>query len=283
MILNIHNNPRDANHKHLPNSTHMDKKIGFWGYVTEVNSTTNRVTVQASTGQIFPGIPVYSQEWVVKEDGKDFVSGSRNLPPVNSRVFVIMPTYTASGAFVLCSGYAPGEKDTHNLYGNEQNKSEKNRILEKITQGGWHFQENYDSGKLTFESNDNNISIELMLKDETENSKTNPKGIKIKAWKHVININQNGIKLEADSDTTIDAGENKIVLNGKEIDLNGNSKSLVTYAALNTALSTFLSQLTMALTTTPIIGNGSPQTVWTSLPSSIDISAAEQKNVKVGG
>lgn len=69
----------------------------------------------------------------------------------------------------------------------------------------------------------------------------------------------------------------------KQIKLNGGTKQLVTWAELNTALTTFLQQLTIALTTTPIAGNGAPQPAWTGLPTSIDISAAKTTTVVTGG
>lgn len=86
-----------------------------------------------------------------------------------------------------------------------------------------------------------------------------------------------GLKIEAGEDTEIKAGS------GKKIKLNGDSKQFVTWAELNQALTTFLKQLTVALTTTPIAGNGAPQPTWTSLPTSIDISAAKTQTVVTGG
>ena len=86
----------------------------------------------------------------------------------------------------------------------------------------------------------------------------------------------------SDSGLIVDSGDRDISITGSEIHLNGDTKSLVTYAALNTALSTFLSQLTIALTKTPILGNGVLQPTWTGLPTSIDISAAEATTVKTG-
>jgi phage gp45-like len=74
-----------------------------------------------------------------------------------------------------------------------------------------------------------------------------------------------------------------ILIDGDSVEINGDGKRLVTYAELNSALSTFLTGLTTALTTTPIIGNGSPQPAWTGLPTSIDISASETSTVKTGG
>jgi len=77
--------------------------------------------------------------------------------------------------------------------------------------------------------------------------------------------------------------DGKILLKGQEINLNGNSKQFVTWTELNTALSQFVTLLNTALTTTPIIGNGSPQSTWTGLPTNIDISAAKTTTIKTGG
>lgn len=81
----------------------------------------------------------------------------------------------------------------------------------------------------------------------------------------------------------IAATEGTLKINvAEKIELNGNDKNFVTWAELNSALSTFLTQLTTALTTTPIVGNGSAQT-WTGLPTSIDISAAKTTTIVTGG
>lgn len=73
------------------------------------------------------------------------------------------------------------------------------------------------------------------------------------------------------------------VTTDKKIELNGNDKQLVTWSELNQALSQFLTQLTTALKTTPIIGNGSPQAEWAGLPTQIDISSAKTTTVVTGG
>lgn len=76
-------------------------------------------------------------------------------------------------------------------------------------------------------------------------------------------------KVSVDGDTKIDAAN---------IELNGNDKRLVTYAELKAAMD----KLWIALTTTPIAGNGSPQPSWTGI-TSIDISASETQTIKTGG
>jgi hypothetical protein len=77
--------------------------------------------------------------------------------------------------------------------------------------------------------------------------------------------------------------DGKIIIEGSEININGKTKQLVTWSELNQALSTFLNQLTLAMTTTPIIGNGSPQASWIGLPTYIDISSAKTTTIKTDG
>lgn len=88
--------------------------------------------------------------------------------------------------------------------------------------------------------------------------------------------NESKVRIESDKGTLKIETE-------KKIELNGNSKQFVTWAELNQALTQFVTQLTLAMTTTPIVGNGSPQATWVNLPTSIDISQAKTTSVVTGG
>lgn len=91
--------------------------------------------------------------------------------------------------------------------------------------------------------------------------------------------------IENDAGDILIASKGGVVnlLAGGNTEINGNTKTFVTYAALNTALETFRSGLLTSLTTTPIAGNGATQPSWTAFPAAIDISAAETTTVKTGG
>lgn len=69
-----------------------------------------------------------------------------------------------------------------------------------------------------------------------------------------------------------------MALSAENITLNGDDKRLVTYAELKAAMD----KLWTAMTTTPIVGNGSTQPTWTGI-TSIDISASETQTIKTGG
>lgn len=204
--VNIQKVRKNSEGRDFENSSPYSNRIGFWGTVDAVNSSTNRVTVISETGITYPGIPVYSSEWVNADDNKDYVTGSRNLPPVGARVFVLMPTRTVTGSFVLCSGYALGESKTRNLFAAEKNKIEKlNTIKEKITQGGWNITENYENGNIQLLSKDGNIKTELNLEEDNSDSENrHKKGVVITAFESVITVNEDGIKIESkNNDVTL--------------------------------------------------------------------------------
>lgn len=192
---------KDSHGRNFENSSPYVDRIGFWGTVDAVNSMTNRVTVISETGVIYPGIPVYSSEWVNADEEKDYVTGSRNLPPIGARVFVLMPTKTVTGAFVLCSGYALGESKTKNLFAAETNQKDKfNTVKEKITQGGWNFTENYEKGNIQLLSKDGKIKAELNIEDDTSDPENrHSTGIVITAFDSVITVNDDGINIKSEN------------------------------------------------------------------------------------
>lgn len=109
-----------------------------------------------------------------------------------------------------------------------------------------------------------------------------------------ISVNTTGdASVSADGDASITAGgdasitaDGNVAIDASTIKLNGDSKSLVTYAALNSALSTFLQGLTAALTGAtyvPPSGTPAPLTWVVPIPTSIDISGAEASSVKTDG
>lgn len=98
-----------------------------------------------------------------------------------------------------------------------------------------------------------------------------------------VKVEDGTMKVQTAKDTELNASQNVKINANTKIELNGNSKQFVTWTELNNALTNFLSQLTIAMTTTPIAGNGAPQPTWTNMPTSIDISAAKTTTVVTGG
>lgn len=190
VIKNIHKTNVTA--PHLPEGNFLAGRIGFWALVTDVNSINNTVTVVSDTGFEYPNIPVMSNEWVTVDDSKDYIPSTRNLPPKNSRVFVLTPTYTATGAFVLCSGFSRGDENIRTLWASGEGELEdKNNCRETKTQGGWDITEEYKNGNTTFKSNDEKIVININTIEDSQ--KSQKKEISIKAWDNSIVIDDKGI------------------------------------------------------------------------------------------
>lgn len=83
-------------------------------------------------------------------------------------------------------------------------------------------------------------------------------------------------------EVTYDAAADSLKVNGfGSVEINGNSKSFVTHAELDAALSAFVTQLGLTLASGS--NGGGPVVFAVSPPSSIDISAAATATVKTGG
>ena len=72
--------------------------------------------------------------------------------------------------------------------------------------------------------------------------------------------------------------QNKIITNGKKIELNGNSKNFVTYAELDIALQKFMVELG-----THTHGSPSGATTPPAKPMSLDISKSKTTTIVTGG
>ncbi len=77
--------------------------FGLWAKVIARHSDDHTVDIMTDRGLKASRIPVASQAWVYTGNGK--TGGKRNLPPVDSYVFVLMPEGQLESGFVLCSGF----------------------------------------------------------------------------------------------------------------------------------------------------------------------------------
>ena len=210
----------------LENSNFLANRIGFWAIVKEQNSLNNTVTVVSDTGYEYSNIPVVSGEWVTVDDNKQYVPSTRNLPPKNSRVFVLTPTYSASGAFVLCSGFTRGDENIRELWAKDNSELEdKNNSRETKTQGGWDITEEYANGNFSAISNDENIKFNVNTTENTQ--KSQPKEVSVTAWGNTIIINENGI-------TITDANNKKIITSNSGVSIKDDNTDIIKYDSSST-------------------------------------------------
>ncbi len=213
-------------------STGLDNRVGFWATVTEVNAKENSVRVLSDTKQEYHGIPVMSKEWV--RDGDDYVTGCRNLPPVGARVFVLVPAGTIASAFVLCSGFTPGDTSTHTLWaGDDEGRA---RIEERVGQGGWVRQESYDTGQVDIASKDEKLLLSVSLANETASLSAwdaaleingRDKKIVLSAWDTVLELTSDGLRIKpknleiaSSGDIVLDAGANSVTVKAARFSVN---------------------------------------------------------------
>ncbi|MHB9296082.1 hypothetical protein PilKf_01836 [Pillotina sp. SPG140] len=142
-------------------------RIGAWGVVQTVHTADNSVDVFID-GILVNHIPVASREWfVTPAEGVEYVSGSRNLPPLNARVFVLMPTGSFEGAFVLCSGLGIYDETHREAFTSgdhdDDADDEENTGLIRTTvlPGNWNIHYRYYDGGIEFVSPDEQTSFLL--------------------------------------------------------------------------------------------------------------------------
>jgi hypothetical protein len=252
---------KDSNLGNVKNQSSQipeNKRYGFWGIVIDVHSKNNTVDVRQGGGLVLKGIPVAcTDEWVC-EYKDDYLAGSRNLPPINARVFVLMPTGTYEGAFVLCSGLSMYEKEHKNKFmaNSDSEEYDKRKTREIVRQGNWKSKYNYNNGsyeiispdektsfKIDYEDKDNpNISGKI-FEDITFNIKNNKEAIfsftdkiktEIKADEKV-SVEAFGSSIEIDKDGNIKVTgkkDNKIEIQG-DINLKANSKVNIDGSVIN--------------------------------------------------
>lgn len=210
---NIHKINAEA--PHLPEGNFLKNRIGFWGIVKDVNSLNNTVTVVSDTGFEYPNIQVKSDEWVTLD--KDYVPSTRNLPPKKSRVFVLTPTFSAVGAFVVCSGFSRGDENIRSLWAKNKNELEdKNNCRETITQGGWDITEEYKNGNFKAVSiSTDEGKIEITLNTTKDDNKSQPQEVSLKAWGNNIVITKDGISLVDKNNNKIDSTSDGIKVTDK--------------------------------------------------------------------
>ncbi len=212
---NIHKTNAEA--PHLPEGNYLANRIGFWAIVKEVNSLNNTVTVVSDTGFEYPNIQVVSDEWVTVDDNKDYIPSTRNLPPKNSRVFVLTPTFTAVGAFVLCSGFSRGDENIRKLWASSESELEnKNNCRETKTQGGWDITEEYANGNFKAVSiSTDEGKIEITLNTTKDDNKSQPQEVSLKAWGNNIVITKDGISLVDKNNNKVDSTSDGIKVTDK--------------------------------------------------------------------
>jgi hypothetical protein len=178
----------------------------MWCKVVKRYSLDHTVDVETAEGFTVTHIPVASREWVTLDDP---VLGERNLPPVNSIVFMCMPTGGIDNAFIFGSCFLP----TFDKHTDEFLQADKEDEAVTKTEGNW---------KRTFDK----VTGDLELVGTDDDDKTLTITIKKSEGKiQITDWHGNDLAVDKDGIKVTDTKGNKSVTdnNGIQVeDKNGN-------------------------------------------------------------
>ncbi|MDR1837635.1 MAG: hypothetical protein LBQ89_08260 [Treponema sp.] len=217
MNVTVNRNPSPPRQEPVqPPPTPLGKQFGAWGRVHALHSEDNTVDVYLDIGVYLQRVPVASKEWVIfgEDREKDFNSGERDLPPIQARVFIFMPTFTFNDCFVApFSGFNTIDKNTSEPFFAE----EKEPIKERITPIRWHITNDYISGSHKSISPDKKTSLEINYGYQDE--PLDPPELHAQLF-HDEENDDPGIKLDVVSGETVDVNIfNDIKLHHKKEDV----------------------------------------------------------------
>lgn len=152
MNVRVIQRPRAAFRAEHDNATPLTGRGGFFGVVSEVHPIDLTVDVIADSGVELPHVKVASHQWVdYEEEGSPVLTGRRDLPPVGSYVYCVMPTGTYNGCFVLCSMFS--SESVHGAYkaSDDTDETIANTVLD-VEKSGWQATTDIRTGTKTLQN-----------------------------------------------------------------------------------------------------------------------------------
>lgn len=191
-------------------STPFDHRNGFFGAVTEVHPKTNTVHVVTDTGIELMNVEVASQQWVTyKKDGKPQLTGERNLPPVGTYVYCVMPNGTYDDCFVLCSMFSTAS--IHKDYMADDEDTANTRLCQE--NGGWLKITDIRTGTKVIKNKPENETIKIEIDQESEGAEK----ATITIRGNVVTVSKDGIEIKTDGKVSFTADKDL------ELNVSGNA------------------------------------------------------------
>jgi hypothetical protein len=192
----------------------------MWCKVLERYSIDHTVDVETAEGFAVTRIPVASREWVTLDDP---VLGERNLPPVNSIVFMFMPTGGIDNAFIFGGCFLPS-LDKHTSEFRAEGKED-----EELTKKEGKWKRTFDkiTGDMEVAGTDDNDKTLTITIKKSEGK------VKLKDW------NDNDIVIDKNGTSLTDTKGNKVTTDDGGIkmeDKNGNKMEMTAAGTTITAV-----------------------------------------------
>lgn len=210
--INIFMNKKQSAPQRRPfrTSTPFDHRNGFFGAVTEVHPETNTVHVVTDTGIELMNVEVASQQWVTyKKDGKPQLTGERNLPPVGTYVYCVMPNGTYDDCFVLCSMFSTAS--IHKDYMADDEDTANTRLCQE--NGGWLKTTDIRTGTKVIKNKPENETIKIEIDQESEGEEK----ATITIHGNVVTVSKDGIEIKTDGKVSFTADKDL------ELNVSGNA------------------------------------------------------------
>lgn len=210
--INIFMNKKQSAPQRTPfrTSTPFDHRNGFFGAVTEVHPETNTVHVVTDTGIELMNVEVASQQWVTyKKDGKPQLTGERNLPPVGTYVYCVMPNGTYDDCFVLCSIFSTAS--IHKDYMADDEDTANTRLCQE--NGGWLKTTDIRTGTKVIKNKPENETIKIEIDQESEGEEK----ATITIHGNVVTVSKDGIEIKTDGKVSFTADKDL------ELNVSGNA------------------------------------------------------------
>jgi phage baseplate assembly protein gpV len=207
----------------MPIETPFDHRYGFYGVVTEVHPETLTVNVRMDTGREISGVRVKSDQWVTMDEDKDYLTGERRLPPVDSYVCCFMPTGEPTSAVVMFSVFAYQDPMGGGITEFKEDSEDANHIDKRVDSGGWLFTHDKRTGTRRIQNapkeGDETISLEIDQEKEEDEKVT------ITIHGNVFTVDKdNGIAIKTDknTDVKVDGKVNISVKGDASLNVDGN-------------------------------------------------------------
>lgn len=249
---------------YLENKSFLDNRVGFYGTVVDVHPEDYTVDIIMDIGRKILNVPIASKSWVMeKSNGADSASsGLRDIPPIGSFVFCLMPTHTVTGAFVLCSAIPRGDAFSSNFMSStDEEKADFPNIEKNVEVSGWSTEKRRDNGDIVIKDPKDEISLSIIHdKDDEKKDK-----VEIKVFGTSLNLERgdSGISVtlgNSDAETPVTLNVTGNVTASVEGDLSVEAKGSSGKTTVTTSGDTEISSsknVKVNASGTLTIGNGS--------------------------
>jgi hypothetical protein len=269
----IHTGKHPAEKTAIHTETPFDKRYGFFAIVTEVHPKRNTVNLRMDTGRDINDVRVASLQWITFDQNKDYLTGQRRLPPLNSYVYCLMPSGEPSSAIVLCSVF-PTADPNYNAFKVDSEDAEF--IDEKVDSGGWKFTHDIRTGTRKIQNapkkGDETISFEINQEEKSNNKiilkvygntfefDQEKQGIK-KTIKGDVSFSVEGtLMVTVKGDVKVKADGNADMEAGGDISIKSSKSGTFTIGNIIATMGAMISQLLQALISFKSIGSPATHT-----------------------